>query len=42
MLSTVGYGVAVGNAKDEVKKVAKYHTKPGNEDGVALFLEHNI
>ncbi len=42
MLSNVGFGVAVANAKKEVKQVAKYHTESGTEDGVALFLERHI
>ncbi|HET8860304.1 Cof-type HAD-IIB family hydrolase [Marivirga sp.] len=39
MLKAVGCGVAVGNAKDEVKKIADEITLPGKEDGVAATLE---
>ncbi|WP_375579079.1 Cof-type HAD-IIB family hydrolase [Marivirga tractuosa] len=39
MLQAVGCGVAVGNAKDEVKNVADEITLPGKEDGVAATLE---
>ncbi len=42
MLNAVGYGVAVANAKDEVKQVAEYHTEAGVNDGVALFLESHL
>ncbi|ADR21648.1 hydrolase [Marivirga tractuosa] len=39
MLKAVGCGVAVGNAKDEVKEIADEITLPGKEDGVAATLE---
>lgn len=39
MLQAVGRGVAVGNAKDEVKEIADEITLPGKEDGVAATLE---
>jgi Cof subfamily protein (haloacid dehalogenase superfamily) len=39
MLKAVGCGVAVGNAKEEVKKIADEITLPGKEDGVAVTLE---
>jgi Cof subfamily protein (haloacid dehalogenase superfamily) len=39
MLKAVGCGVAVGNAKEEVKNVANEVTLPGKEDGVAVTLE---
>lgn len=39
MLKAVGCGVAVGNAKEEVKNVADEITLPGKEDGVAVTLE---
>lgn len=42
MLNAVGYGVAVENAKQEVKDIAKYHTKAGVKDGVAAFLEKHF
>jgi len=39
MLKAVGCGVAVGNAKEEVKEIADEITLPGKEDGVAATLE---
>lgn len=39
MLELVGYGVAVDNAKDLLKRVAKYGTKTNDEYGVASILE---
>lgn len=39
MLSLVGYGVAMGNSEEKIKKIAKYITESNNEDGVAVFLE---
>lgn len=39
MLNHVGYGVAVGNARDEVKQVAKHITELSIEDGVAKSLK---
>lgn len=39
MISGVGLGVAVANAKDEVKAVANHVTLSNIEDGVAHFLE---
>jgi Cof subfamily protein (haloacid dehalogenase superfamily) len=39
MLKAVGCGVAVGNAKEEVKSIADEITLPGKEDGVAATLE---
>ena len=39
MLKGVGCGVAVDNARDEVKAVAKYLTDHHSKDGVASFLE---
>ena len=38
MLKTAGLGVAVGNAKPELKAVAGRIAKPNTEDGVALML----
>ncbi|ALS35950.1 Cof subfamily protein (haloacid dehalogenase superfamily) [Enterococcus rotai] len=40
MLSHVGYGVAMGNAEEEIKKVAKYVTKSNEEDGIYQALSH--
>lgn len=39
MLELVGYGVAMGNADDEVKKVANYIAKSIEEDGLALAFK---
>jgi hydroxymethylpyrimidine pyrophosphatase-like HAD family hydrolase len=39
LLESAGWGVAVGNAKEEVKAVANEITSPGKEDGVAAVLE---
>jgi hydroxymethylpyrimidine pyrophosphatase-like HAD family hydrolase len=40
MLEGVGLGVAVGNAREEVKKVANQITLTNKEDGVAIILEN--
>lgn len=42
MLRTVGYGVAVENALESVKKAAKYRTGSCEADGVARWLERVI
>ena len=42
MLHHVGFGVAVGNARDEAKNVAKHITSLSIEDGVALSLQQLI
>jgi hypothetical protein len=39
MLQTVGLGVAMGNAPDGVKEVAKWVTESVDEDGVAVAIE---
>ena len=39
MLSTVGYGIAMGNASDEVKSYAKKVTDTVHNDGIALEIE---
>lgn len=39
LLQSVGLGIAVGNAKPEVKAVAKEITLPNVEDGVAISIE---
>jgi Cof subfamily protein (haloacid dehalogenase superfamily) len=39
MLEAVGLGVAVGNAKDEVKAISNWIAAPGKEDGVAHTVE---
>lgn len=35
-------GVAVENAQEGLKKVAKYHTKSNEENGVSYFIENNL
>ncbi|MGJ8659826.1 MAG: Cof-type HAD-IIB family hydrolase [Cellulophaga fucicola] len=42
MLANVGCGVAVGNGRDEVKKIAKHTTLKNTENGVAHFIKQNI
>ena len=42
MLQAVGFGVAVDNARAEVKAVSKYTTGAGSEDGVAHFIKKHI
>ncbi len=39
MIQVARVGVAVGNATDELKKVANFITNSNDEDGVAKFLE---
>ena len=39
MLRYAGVSVAVANARDEVKAVAKIITKSNNEHGVAAFID---
>ncbi|MCH5275453.1 MAG: HAD family hydrolase [Lachnospiraceae bacterium] len=42
MLKAVGMGVAMGNAIEEVKTVAKYIALSNDEDGAARFIADNI
>ncbi|WP_149303698.1 HAD family hydrolase [Pareuzebyella sediminis] len=42
MLANCGYGVAVGNAREEVKAIADAITLPHYEDGVARFIEQHL
>ena len=42
MIETVGIGVAMGNAVDEVKSVAKFVCESNDNDGVARFIEEYI
>ena len=35
-------GVAVENAQDRLKEVAKYFTKSNEDDGVSYFIEKNL
>ena len=39
MIKWAGYGVAMGNGNDNVKKIAKYITEKNSEDGVARLIE---
>ena len=38
MLESVGLGVAIGNAPDEIKQAANRVTASHNDDGIALIL----
>ena len=40
MLKYVGTGVAMGNAKDDVKAIADYITDSVQEDGIVSALKH--
>ena len=42
MLQHSGLGVAVGNAREEVKAVADHVTLPNTEDGVARFISEHL
>lgn len=42
MLLSVKYGVAMGNANDELKSKLNYSTLSNDEDGIVAFLEGNI
>lgn len=42
MIGTVGYGVAMGNARDEIKEIAKEVTLSNNEPGIAKVLREKI
>lgn len=42
MIANCGIGVAMGNANEEVKKIAKYVTDTNMNDGVAKFLERVV
>jgi hypothetical protein len=42
MLENVGCGVAVENARTEVKKISKHITLKNTEDGVARFIEEHL
>lgn len=42
MLREVGFGVAMGNAEEEVKKAADYITETNDEDGVAKAIERFV
>ena len=42
MIRNVGYGVAVGNAREEVKAIANDITLKNTEDGVAHWIQQNL
>lgn len=42
MLQSVGCGIAMGNASDQVKQFAKVVTASVQEDGVATGIERYI
>lgn len=42
MLEHCGFGVAVGNAREEVKAIADDVALPNHEDGVAEFIKQNL
>lgn len=39
MLEKVGYGVAMGNADEKIKKIAKYVTKNNENNGIKYFFD---
>jgi hypothetical protein len=39
MIRYAGFGVAMGNAVEEVKKCARYITRSNDDDGVAEVIE---
>jgi hydroxymethylpyrimidine pyrophosphatase-like HAD family hydrolase len=40
MIEFAGAGIAMGNAPDEIKKIADFVTDTNNNDGVAKALNH--
>jgi hydroxymethylpyrimidine pyrophosphatase-like HAD family hydrolase len=42
MLQHTGLGVAVGNAREEVKAVSNHTTLKNTEDGVAHFIKEHL
>lgn len=42
MLEVVGHSVAMGNAVERVKNIARHHTKTNNEDGVAWIVSQYL
>ena len=42
MIESVGYGIAMGNAGDELKEKARFVTKPMKEDGIAYAVNEWI
>jgi len=42
MLTTAGYGIAMGNARDDVKASVRHICRTNREDGVAHYIEEYI
>ena len=42
MLTLAGYGVAIGNARDDVKHALRYQADTNENDGVARFIHTNV
>lgn len=42
VMKLVGCSVAMGNAIEQIKDIAKYITLSNNNDGIAVFLEENL
>ena len=42
MLELVGFGVAMGNANERIKALAKYSTKTNSENGVAHAVKRFV
>lgn len=42
MIEAAGYGVAMENARDEVKRAARYICEPNTRDGVARFIQRHV
>jgi hydroxymethylpyrimidine pyrophosphatase-like HAD family hydrolase len=42
MLAEADFSFAMANAHENVKKVARYHTKSNNEQGVEIVLDELI
>lgn len=41
-MESVGYGIAVANADEEINRRAKYHCGPNYEDGVAKWVREHL
>ena len=39
MIAYAGVGVAMGNAREGLKKIADFVTKPVNEDGISYAMQ---
>ena len=42
MIEAAGLGVAMGNATDDIKKIADVTTDDNNHDGVATAIENYV